>query len=205
MAQADRPAGVSFPVWVAVFTAIGISVFHGHDDAKAQAALPGSFPAEIVGDTQVDSWRVSDFTRLFAFPDRGRVEDDTIPGGGARRIAVPAQRKNLYDISIYSRNSRPIHQGDRIAASVWMRLAPVDNNPKVGRARLLIQAMDAPYGVVSDSYVTIGRHWRRYTVRGIADRDYAPGHAVITAHLAAARQTVDIGHGQLYDFDLPGR
>lgn len=194
-----------FGVWVAIFVAIwvpiiGITHRHYADDMPnipAPPPAPAGLAANIVADSQADPWRVTNFINPFIRVDQGQVTSPEIPGGKALRIAVPEARNNLYDISVYSLSVRPVRAGDHLDATVWMRLAPTPGNVRLARVRVLIQESRKPYPVVADSYVVIGPQWQRYTVQANIHKAYAPGELNLTAHLASAQQTVDVGQGQV--------
>jgi hypothetical protein len=190
-----RTAGL---VLIAVIAAIGSCFWGGTNASSSLAIMPDSFPSTILADTQFDPWRVTNFIGPMARINGGRKPAAGNPGGEALRIIVPEKRDDIWDVSVYSLNLRPVQKGDVIQAAVWLRLSPTQGNPATARVRLLIQGKAVPYEVVAARQVTLDRGWQRFEVSGTAGRAYAPGQAVVTVHLATGKQTVDVGHGQLF-------
>ena len=190
--------GTATAVVIAIIVAIGGGLHGGAGASPAVAKMPASFAPDILGDTQLEPWRVTNFIGRVARVDGGRKPAAGIPGGEALRMMVPEKRDDIWDVSVYSPNLRPVHKGETVQTAVWLRLSPGKSNPATTRVRLLVQGVKAPYEVVAARYVTIDRGWQRFAVSGVAARDYAPGQAVVTMHLATGKQTVDVGHGQLF-------
>ncbi len=188
----------AFIAAIAVIAATGGLLHGGAGASPAVAKMPGSFAPDILGDTQFAPWRVTNFIGPMARVNGGRKSVAGIPGGEVQRMTVPERRDDIWDVSVYSPNLRPVREGETVQAAVWLRLSPGKANPATARVRLLVQGATAPYEVAAARYVTLDRGWQRFAVSGVAARDYAPGQAVVTVHLATGRQTVDIGHGQLF-------
>lgn len=186
---------------IALIVAIGGGVPASAGASPAVAKMPASFAPDILGDTELEPWRVTNFSGPAARVNGGRKPAAGIPGGEALRMIVPEKRDDIWDVSVYSPNLRPVRKGETVQAAVWLRLSPGKSNPATARVRLVVQGVKAPYEVAAARYVGIDRGWQRFAVSGVAARDYAPGQAVVTVHLATGKQTVDVGHGQLFRKD----
>ncbi len=119
-------------------------------------------------------------------------KDDTVQGGGAMRVTIPAQPANVWDVGASTEISGPIHKGDTLMFAFWVRL--VSNDPSArGKIAANIQQSTAPFAPIVAGEVTFGNEWTLVHINGVADADYPAGSANAALSLGTAAQTVDLG------------
>jgi len=128
------------------------------------------------------------------------VKDGKVQGGVAQRIDIAAAGPNPYTSGATSPIDKPIAKGDRLMVAFWARA------PKLARDKTTpipfagLQLASDPYTQFVFGSADVGRDWKLFQVRGVADRDYAAGQANVSLHLSVAKTVFDLGPVFVLDF-----
>lgn len=129
------------------------------------------------------------------------VDDEDVPGHKALRVQVRRRGQNPWDVQARAPIGGEIAEGDKVFMAVWFRAHVPDEATGVGLITgSNIELNAAPYTRIVASSVHADGTWREYYASGVATRDYASGEAAVVFHLAAAKQTIEIG--PVFVFDL---
>jgi endo-1,4-beta-xylanase len=174
-------------------TASGDAAQYSSALAELRAKLPAD--AQIINQPGVVSWSVN-----------GSAESKVVPasaisGGKALSVVVIKAQSNPWDISVTAPVTEPISNGDTIFLAVQMRASSADNEAQSGViAASKIEENGGAFTAIADTAAQVSDQWTTLYSVGIANRDYASRATHITVHLAAARQTIEIGNA--YAFNL---
>ena len=121
------------------------------------------------------------------------INDPKVPGGKALHV-IATKGANSWDAAVLTQLHQPVKAGDPLIFAFWARLASGE-----GGATSAILPWNAvglgspPWTQVFGGPVTIGSEWKRYEVRGTADKDYAAGTLNASVQVANANQTIEFG------------
>lgn len=139
---------------------------------------------------------------IYGLAQAAKVRKDAgVQGGQALRVAIPAKGATPYAIGLSAPITKAIRKGDKLVLAFWARFDKAEG-PSVTLANVSVQLATAPYTGIFGKPVDIGPEWKLYNVQGTADRDYAPGEATISMHLATGKQVIDLGPIFLLDLNL---
>ena len=122
------------------------------------------------------------------------VADERVTGGKALRVTVAAKGKNPWDSNVASAIKKPVKAGDNLLLVFWARLEQGENGatnatlPSNG-----VNLTSPPWSGLLGGPADIGPEWKQFELKGLADKDYAPGALTVSLQMATARQTVDLG------------
>jgi endo-1,4-beta-xylanase len=151
--------------------------------------------ARLISAPGVASWKVNgtDETQIVSAPE--------ISGGKAVSVVVPRAKDNPWDISITTPLNERILSGDTLFLAVQIRASSADNEAQSGViSASKIEESSGAYTVIADSGGQVSDKWTMLYATGVAKQDYDVGAAHVTVHLAAARQTIEVGNA--YAFNL---
>lgn len=128
------------------------------------------------------------------------IRDDSVPGGYALTVTVPAAGDHPWDIQAGISVPRAIKAGDVLLFAFWGRA--VTTQQGAGTAHIVgkMQEAHAPYTDIGQQDLTLNSQWKLYYVSGTATRDYAEGESGAGLQLATAAQTVALGPLFVLDF-----
>ncbi|HEY0281501.1 MAG TPA: hypothetical protein VGC27_02630 [Rhizomicrobium sp.] len=123
-----------------------------------------------------------------------QLEDDKVQGGMAMRFAVPGKGVNPWDVTARSAIIKPVKSGDVVLLAFWARAeVPAEGQQTAILPGIRIEETVAPYLALAQDAANVTGTWAMYYASGVATKDYKPGSLTVTLHLAAAKQTVDLG------------
>jgi endo-1,4-beta-xylanase len=160
---------------------------------ELRAKLPED--ARMINMPGVANWTVN------GNPETSIVSAAEISGGKAVSVVVDKRRDNPWDIGVAMPVTEAISAGDTVFLAVQVRASAADNEAQSGViASSKIEQNGGAYTIVADTAAQVGDKWTMLYSLGVATQDYPRGAAHITVHLAAARQTIEIGNA--YAFNL---
>jgi hypothetical protein len=118
----------------------------------------------------------------------------------AVEVTVSKPSANAWDDGAVSAIPHAIGAGDVILVAVYLRnpnLADgqADTLPLVGAT-----GAAAPYPAIAGAPANVTNQWKLFFASGAAPQAFAAGGWQVTAHLASARHTVQLGPIRVYDF-----
>ncbi len=160
---------------------------------ELRSKLPSD--ARLINTPGITNWKVN------GEPETKIVAAEPISGGKALSVVVARARDNPWDVSVTAPVNEGIAAGDTIFLAVQIRASAADNEAQSGViAASKIEESGGSWKVVADTAAQVSDKWTTLYSAGVADRDYAAGETHITVHLAAARQTIEVGNA--YAFNL---
>jgi endo-1,4-beta-xylanase len=160
---------------------------------ELRAKLPTD--ARMINMPGIANWKIN------GTPDTKIVSADSISGGKAVSVTIDKARDNPWDISVAMPVTERISGGDTLFLAVQIRAAAADNEAQSGViAASKIEESSGDYAMIADTAAQVSDKWTTLYSVGVATRDYAAGETHITVHLAAARQTIELGNA--YAFNL---
>lgn len=128
-------------------------------------------------------------------------DDVAVQGGRALRVVVPGKGANVWDIAARTPIQKPIAKGDTLLLAFWARAeVPAEGQKTAILPGIRIEQTSAPYGSFAQDSAQVDGTWTMVYASGIADQDYGRGSLEVAIHLAAAKQTVDLGPAFVFDF-----
>jgi endo-1,4-beta-xylanase len=160
---------------------------------ELRAKLPAD--ARMINLPGIANWKIN------GNPENSIVPAETISGGKAISIVVDKRRDNPWDIGVAMPVTERISAGDTLFLAVQVRASAADNEAQSGViASSKIEEAGGSYTLIADTAAQVGDSWTTLYSIGQATQDYAAGATHITVHLAAARQTIEVGNA--YAFNL---
>jgi hypothetical protein len=149
---------------------------------------------EVLTDYSTQNWPVygSGFTQK-------SVPAKEVPGGQAVQFTIAAAGKNPYDIGLSIPVKRKIEAGQILTLAVAARTVSAETPDGKARLGVRIQQNAAPYPGFADNTLPIGPNWGMIQLRTQAKMTIEAGQAVVSVHLAGAKQVVEIGQVYLLD------
>lgn len=175
-----------------LFTPLALAVLFA---VAASAADDGSdMVNKLVNAPSASAWSVSGINASKPY------DDSTVQGGRAIRIAVPGKGANVWDIAASVAITKPVAKGDTVLLAFWARAeVPAEGQTTAILPGIRLQQTSAPYGAFAQDSAQVDGTWTMIYASGIADQDYGRGSLGVAVHLAAAKQTVDLGPAFVFD------
>ena len=123
-----------------------------------------------------------------------------VPGEQAMRVEITAKGANPWDVGAISPIQKAIAAGDTVLVAVYMRAPNLKEGETADISFLGATEAAEPYGNIAAGSVTINNQWKLYYASGKSPKAYAPNTARVTAHLANAKQVVELGPVFVLDF-----
>lgn len=123
-----------------------------------------------------------------------------VPGDQAMRVEVTAKGANAWDVGALSPIQKAIGAGDAILVAVYLRAPNLKDGETAEISFLGATEAAEPYGNIAPGSVSVGKDWKLYYVSGKSPKAYAPNTARVTAHLAGAKQVIELGPVFVLDF-----
>ncbi len=160
---------------------------------ELRSKLPSD--ARLINDPGLANWSIN------GSPQTQMVAADNISGGKAISITVAQAKANPWDISLTAPITEGISAGDTLFLAVQIRASAADNEAQSGViAASKIEENGGAFTALADTSAQVSDKWTTLYSVGVVSKDYARGQTHITVHLAAARQTIEIGNA--YAFNL---
>jgi hypothetical protein len=128
------------------------------------------------------------------------VRDGKVQGGVAQRIEISAKGPNPYTSGATTPIDKPIAKGDRLMIAFWARAPKVAADKTTPIPFAGLQLSGEPYTQFVFGSADVGRDWKLFQIRGVADKDYAAGQANVSLHLSAEIAVFDLGPVFVLDF-----
>ena len=152
--------------------------------ASAQDAA--SLAERLVNDPRVEA------LRPYGQPIAPQVRSDKgVQFGKALRVRLKGG-KEFWRIGVTTPLLKPVKKGDRIVIAFWARATETEKGAPGRIGRVQLEATPVIRTIFEQPF-DIGPEWKMYQVKGVADRDYAPGALNAAMHLDAAKQVLDLG------------
>jgi endo-1,4-beta-xylanase len=164
---------------------------------SALSELRGKLPADakLINQPGVANWNINGSAQTTTVPAK------TISGGKALSVEIKAPQPNAWDVSVSSPITESIASGDTLFLAVQVRASSADNEAQSGViSASKIEESGGAFAVIADTAAQVSGEWITLYSTGVASRNYAAGDTHITIHMAAARQTIEIGNA--YAFNL---
>jgi len=129
--------------------------------------------------------------------------DKTVQFGKALRIALDGHR-DFWRVGVITPTLKPVKKGDRIVIAFWARAEKTENGAPGRIGRVQLEATPVIRTIFEQAF-EIGPEWKMYQLKGVADRDYAPGALNAALHLDAAKQILDLGPVFILDYGVEGQ
>ena len=164
--------------------------------ARAAEDQGGSILDKLVNVPSPKSWQAQGTSQ---WPEQ--VEDPTVTGGMAMRFKIANKGDNPWSVSANVAIVNPVKKGDVVLFAFWARAEePLEGGSTASIPGIRVQETKAPYTAFAQDSATITGKWAMYYASGVAGNDYNPGTLIGTLHLAAGKQTIDLGPVFVLDF-----
>jgi hypothetical protein len=120
------------------------------------------------------------------------VTDSTVVGGKALRMMITDASAQPWGAGLNSIINAPLSKGDRIEATVMLRLAP-DAGQKKGTVKVLFQLKDAPYTEFASSQAQVKAEWTPFRLKAKVPQALAASQSRIVLQLGYGKQMIDVG------------
>lgn len=180
---------------IALFAPLALAVFCVAGTALA-ADDDSDLVNKLINEPSVTAWSVGGVNN----PPKP-FDDAGVQGGRAIRVAVSGKGANVWDVAARMPIKKPIAKGDTVLLAFWARAeVPAEGQKTAILPGIRLEQTSAPYGAFAQDSTQVDGTWTMVYASGIADQDYAKGTLEVAVHLAAARQTVDLGPALVFDF-----
>ena len=154
--------------------------------AGASAQDAAGFAERLLNDPRVEA------LRPYGQPIPPQVRTDkSVQFGKALRVRLKGD-KEFWRIGVTTPLLKPVKKGDRIVIAFWARASGTENGSPGRIGRVQLEATPVIRTIFEQAF-DIGPEWKMYQLKGVADRDYAPGALNAAMHLDAAKQVLDLG------------
>lgn len=117
--------------------------------------------------------------------------DKGVQFGKALRVRLGGH-KDFWRVGVITPLLKPVKKGDSILIAFWARAVETDNGAPGRIGRVQLEATPVIRTIFEQPF-DVGPDWKLYQLKGVADRDYAPGALNAAMHLDAAKQVLDLG------------
>jgi endo-1,4-beta-xylanase len=161
--------------------------------ADLRSKLPSE--ARLINTPGIASWKVNGTTDFKIVPAAN------VSGGKAISIVINKARDNPWDIAVTAPLTEGVSVGDALFLAVQIRATSADNEAQSGViAASKIEENSPPHKLLVETSAQVSDKWTTLYASGIVEKNYSASATHITVHLAAARQTIEIGN--VYAFNL---
>lgn len=131
------------------------------------------------------------------------VDVKSQPFPRALRIQTNGCPAAEWSVLVHASNAAPIHAGDVLLASFWIRC--VESMTDEAFATFVLQLARPEWDKCVEFRASAGQQWRQYSIPFRALRYYAPGDAQICFRVGFEKQTVEIGGVQVINHGATAR
>lgn len=121
------------------------------------------------------------------------ISDKKVQFGKALRLSIPHEVGDGGSMGFTMPVIKRIKTGDRLVVAFWARAHKTEGGAPGKIARVRIEESTPPHRELFAQPVVVSPEWKMHQVSGVADQDYAPGRIGLAMHVAAAKQTLDVG------------
>lgn len=166
--------------------------------AQAAGQAAPTMADRLVNDPRVDSLRP--YGQAIAPVVRA---DKDVQFGKMLRFSLKGH-SDFWRIGVTTPTLKPVRKGDRIVIAFWARATGTENGAPGRIGRVQLEATPAIRTIFEQPF-DVGPEWKMYQVKGVTDRDYAPGQINAALHIDAVRQVLDLGPVFLLDYGQPAQ
>ncbi|RST30569.1 hypothetical protein HMF7854_06780 [Sphingomonas ginkgonis] len=129
-----------------------------------------------------------------------RLETDGPKGYPAIRATIARRGTNAWDSGATSLVPKPVAAGDAILVAVYLRAPELKDGETLEISLVGATGATAPYPAIAGEKAMLTNQWKVFFASGKAPQAFAANGVQATVHLAGAKQVVDLGPVQVYDF-----
>lgn len=164
--------------------------------ALAADAQGNSILDKLVNVPSATSWKAQGLSQ---WPEE--IKDPSVTAGVALRFPIKEKGANPWSVAASVPVTKLVKKGDVILFAFWARAeVPLEGTQTGSIPSIRIEEVKAPYTPIAQDSATITTKWAMYYASGVAGKDYTPGSLKATVHLAAGKQTIDLGPVFVLDF-----
>lgn len=166
------------------------------------AALPsGAAAQDAMADRLANDPRV-EALRPYGQPIPPTVRaDKDVQFGKALRVRLKGQSE-FGRVGVITPTLKPVRKGDRIVIAFWARASGTDGGQPGRIGRVQLEATPVIRTIFEQPF-DVGPEWKMYQLKGVADRDYAPGALNAALHLDVKKQVIDLGPLFILNYGQP--
>ena len=159
------------------------------DDPRA---LPGDLPAAAV---LLIHDRPADLTRH----THEAGEADVGLADGALRVTVHEPAPEPWDVEVRGTGNRePVAAGEYVVLEVRARTVEAENEQQEAVIAVRGQLREEPWTAAVDGSAAVSREWMTVLAVGQSPADFAAGDLIVSLHLGAEKQVLELGDVRLY-------
>jgi len=118
------------------------------------------------------------------------VSDAEVPGGRAMRVDVSGASDKPWLAALDTVVGKPVAVGDKLVATVMLRV-PADSAK--GKVLVAFQLNEAPYTQFASSTAAVPPSWTAFRLKLTAPRAFDASKLKINLQMGFAKQTIDVG------------
>lgn len=154
--------------------------------AGAAAQEPAGMADRLANDPRVEA------LRPYGQPIPPAVRSDkNVQFGKALRVQLGGH-PNFARVGVTTPTLKPVRKGDRIVIAFWARAERTEGGAPGRIGRVQLEATPVIRTVFEQGF-DVGPEWKMHQLKGVADRDYAPGALNAAMHLDVNKQVIDLG------------
>lgn len=161
------------------------------------AAAPGAAPPEAggaeVAERVVNDPRPETFSAWGVNPPPRVRRDEGVQFGKALRVPIRGASPQPWASGLNVPVLKPVEAGDGLAIAFWARAERTEEGAPGRIARVQLEHSARPHRALFGQSFEVGPEWKMYSLTGETDQGYGARALQVTMHLAAAKQTLDIG------------
>lgn len=161
--------------------------------ASAPAPAPAATPAPSLMERLVNDPRPEAASPYGFRVPPPVIRDKLVQFGKALRLGIPREVGDGGSMGLTLPVIKPIKAGDKLVIAFWARAQKTEGGAPGKIARVRLEESMPPHRELFAQPFIVGPEWKMQQLAGVADRDYAPGTIGVAMHLAAAKQTLEIG------------
>jgi hypothetical protein len=175
---------------------VGVPAAFAQQPNAALQALDDALPGTLINDPTKMNWPV-----FGGGASSRQVRAPGVPGDYALQVQSPSAAPTLYAIGFNAPLTSDVRAGQNITVAFWARAVRAATPDQQGILGIRLQRNSAPYPGFGDTRLAIGREWKLYEVKFVADQAIPADLAVVGFQLSGARQTIEVGQTYVLDMD----
>ena len=118
------------------------------------------------------------------------VSDKAVQGGKALRVPLTGAG-DPWSVGVNIPLIKPVKAGDKLVVAFYARLNKSD--APTAKINAQVQLSSAPYTAIAGKPFDVPAQWTLFTVKAVADKDYAKGTLTAAFHINTGKQTIGLG------------
>lgn len=155
---------------------------------EALEALDAELPGTLVNDPSRIDWE-SYGPDFYA----ESFQDDSIPGGAARRFHVNKASEYIYTAGANIPLIRSVKRGEQVTIGFYARTVEAATDNGKGVLRVRFQKDSPPYPGFGEETLEIGTEWGWYEVTAEAEQTLTRKNGIVAIQFGRTKQTLEIG------------